>query len=296
MEHWVNRKRKPIKSSAGIKYFNRAVSSKARLKRTGFSVGTEHWCARRADRRTQDCRPCPADRFDPGLAPVRARIGWAFVKQKVRDMSVKLSDKELELMSAAARLENRILEPPNGVGERGLTKISEKLVGAGLAREIKAKTGAPIWRRDKNTEKSFTLKLTAAGQKAIAADVDVRLRDEGAAVQGTSDVPSNSAELADTNDPLVETSAATSLTETATPPGASVSTAAIVPREGTKIANVLGLLQRNEGATLDEVIEATGWLPHTSRAALTGLRKRGYGIERRTRPEGGRAYAIHVAR
>jgi hypothetical protein len=35
-----------------------------------------------------------------------------------------------------------------------------------------------------------------------------------------------------------------------------------------------------EGATLDELIKATDWLPHTTRAALTGLRKRGYAIER----------------
>ena len=31
-------------------------------------------------------------------------------------------------------------------------------------------------------------------------------------------------------------------------------------------------------ATIDEIVAATGWLPHTARAALTGLRKRGYAI------------------
>ena len=31
-----------------------------------------------------------------------------------------------------------------------------------------------------------------------------------------------------------------------------------------------------EGATLADLIEATGWLPHTTRAALTGLRKKGH--------------------
>ena len=36
------------------------------------------------------------------------------------------------------------------------------------------------------------------------------------------------------------------------------------------------LLAREEGATLDEMIAATGWLPHTTRAALTGLRKQGF--------------------
>lgn len=39
------------------------------------------------------------------------------------------------------------------------------------------------------------------------------------------------------------------------------------------------LLVRDEGATLDQMIAATGWLPHTTRAAMTGLRKKGYVID-----------------
>jgi Protein of unknown function (DUF3489) len=52
------------------------------------------------------------------------------------------------------------------------------------------------------------------------------------------------------------------------------------PRPGSKLAEVLALLGRERGASLDELIGATDWLPHTTRAALTGLRKRGYPIER----------------
>lgn len=48
---------------------------------------------------------------------------------------------------------------------------------------------------------------------------------------------------------------------------------------------VLGLLRRPEGATLNELIDATGWLPHTTRAALTGLRKKGHIVERSTRED-----------
>ena len=39
------------------------------------------------------------------------------------------------------------------------------------------------------------------------------------------------------------------------------------------------MLLRDEGATLDQMIALTGWLPHTTRAALTGLRKKGYAID-----------------
>lgn len=55
------------------------------------------------------------------------------------------------------------------------------------------------------------------------------------------------------------------------------------PRPGSKIDAVLGLLQRDDGATLDEMVQSTGWLPHTTRAALTGLRKKGHAIAKSSR-------------
>jgi Protein of unknown function (DUF3489) len=48
------------------------------------------------------------------------------------------------------------------------------------------------------------------------------------------------------------------------------------PRGGTKLAQVVELLQQDRGASIAELIVVTGWLPHTTRAALTGLRKRGF--------------------
>ncbi|KUO54641.1 MAG: hypothetical protein APF78_05615 [Sphingomonadales bacterium BRH_c3] len=46
----------------------------------------------------------------------------------------------------------------------------------------------------------------------------------------------------------------------------------------SKIEQVLALLGQEQGATLAEITELTGWLPHTARAALTGLRKKGHTI------------------
>ena len=42
---------------------------------------------------------------------------------------------------------------------------------------------------------------------------------------------------------------------------------------------ILSLLQRKGGASIADLVSATGWLPHTTRAALTGLRKSGYAID-----------------
>jgi hypothetical protein len=52
------------------------------------------------------------------------------------------------------------------------------------------------------------------------------------------------------------------------------------PRDGSKLAQVIELLRRADGATIVDLTQATGWLPHTTRAALTGLRKRGYTVIR----------------
>ena len=67
----------------------------------------------------------------------------------------------------------------------------------------------------------------------------------------------------------------------------------------TKQALVLGLLQRKQGASLAELVEATGWLPHTTRAALTRLRQGGHDLQKEKRDTGETAYRIepaHVAR
>ena len=50
------------------------------------------------------------------------------------------------------------------------------------------------------------------------------------------------------------------------------------PRSGSKQARIIKMLSRKSGATLEALVDVTGWLPHTTRAALTGLRKRGYGV------------------
>ena len=59
----------------------------------------------------------------------------------------------------------------------------------------------------------------------------------------------------------------------------------------SKTDKVLALLRRAGGATLGEMVEATGWLPHTTRAVMTGLKKKGHRIER-TKVDGVSRYSI----
>jgi hypothetical protein len=63
-------------------------------------------------------------------------------------MSVKLTDALLVMMSAAAQRKDRCLSAPATIKGAAFSKVSAKLAKLGLAREIEAKPGAPIWRRD----------------------------------------------------------------------------------------------------------------------------------------------------
>lgn len=62
------------------------------------------------------------------------------------------------------------------------------------------------------------------------------------------------------------------------PKPAACDSAPLVPRPASKATRITLLMQRPEGASLDEMVAETGWLPHTVRAALTGLRKKGHKI------------------
>jgi len=67
-------------------------------------------------------------------------------------------------------------------------------------------------------------------------------------------------------------------------------------REGSKKAIVLELLRRPEGATLADIMAATGWQPHSVRGFISGAlgKKMGLTIESLKTPEGARAYRIQA--
>ncbi len=170
------------------------------------------------------------------------------------------TDTQRAILFEASQRKDRCLIPPKTLKAAAAQKVATKLLKAGLVREIKAKTEMEAWRRDEETGQAYSLKLTDAGLKAIAAD------ERGSQSIPRSAVPQNTNE-----DSSKAKTAAAARSATAAP-------TATAPRQGTKIARVIELLQRDQGARLDELIAATGWLPHTARAALTGLRHRGYDV------------------
>ncbi len=69
---------------------------------------------------------------------------------------------------------------------------------------------------------------------------------------------------------------------------------ASAPREGSKTAQVVAMLQRKNGATLAEIMEKMDWQKHTVRGFMAGaMKKAGYQVES-FKPEGGeRTYRIN---
>ena len=174
--------------------------------------------------------------------------------------SIRLSDIQLVLLATAAQRDNgSLLPPPDTVGEAParIRKAVEALIRRGLAAEVELPSGADAWRTE--DEHPIGVVITDAGRAAIGIE------------PAEEEAP-----------PLVETAAAEAVPAN-TFDAASPSTA--TPGANTKSALVLSMLRRESGATIDELTHATSWLPHTTRAALTGLRQKGHVIEKRKRGE-----------
>ena len=165
---------------------------------------------------------------------------------------IRLTDIQLVLLATAAQRDNgSLLPPPDTLGEgpAGIRKAVLSFIRRGLAVEADLLPGADAWRTV--DDRAIGVVITPAGRAAIAVDADERVPA----------VPDETAPAAQTT--KAEPAAAAPLTPTR-----------------TKTAQVLDLLRRDTGATLDELVAATGWLPHTTRAALSGLRKKGHAILR----------------
>ena len=192
-------------------------------------------------------------------------------------MSIKFNDTQLVLLSAASQRDDHCLVPPTGPKRSQTQRAVAKLLEAGLVKEIRAKAGAPIWRRDEETGHTYALKLTAAGVKAIAVDETPPSQGEG---ERRVDHPVG---VADPQPEPGSNPAATSTSPTAVRPESQWLRGAEPRSQKSSHCCSVAMARR-----LAELVAATGWLPHTTRAALTGLRKRGYAIaiDRADKPRG----------
>jgi hypothetical protein len=191
------------------------------------------------------------------------------VVNRRRIAPMTLTDTQLVLLSSASQREDGLVTLPPTLKGGAAKKVVGKLLNLKLLKEVAAKRNQPAWRTE--DERPLGLKITRDGLAALAV------------------------EAGEAEDPFPQPSSkrrsrkAAAAAKSKAPPQ-NPSDAA--PRPGTKQAQIISLLSRPRGATLDDLIAATGWLPHTTRAVLTGLRKKRYVLGKTKREDGKTAYRI----
>jgi len=165
--------------------------------------------------------------------------------------TITLTDHQRAVLTMAAYSTNLLAWPlPKHLK---LSKGSTTIVVRGLLRkelveERPALGNDPVW-REREDGKALTLVVTKAGLAAVGmtpADVS----DERAA---------------DT----AECGLTAAISESQRP----------MPRAGSKLAMLVTLLSRDEGATVEEMAAATGWQAHTVRGVMSGALTRKFGLQ-----------------
>ncbi len=169
---------------------------------------------------------------------------------------MKLTDTQMIILTVAAQRDDGSIHPlPKTLKGGAVTKVTGALLRRGLIAEAPRRNGAAIG------ETNFA--ITAEG--ALAINVE----------------PAECPHLADT------AADGGQETEPAAPAPAKAKKAAtgrdgakgpVKLRTGTKQALVVEMLRRPEGATVDQIMEATGWQRHTVRGAFAGALKKKLGL------------------
>lgn len=170
----------------------------------------------------------------------------------------KLTNSQLVILSTAAQREDGAILPlPKSVklNKGAATLVLKSLLRQGLVAERPAAPEDEVWREADG--KRLSLAIAEAGLAAI-----------GVGPKGTSKgKPSKPA-------PAVKKKA---------PPAPSTSpqktkAGGQETRTGTKQSMLLELLRRKAGATIEELVAATGWQAHSIRGAISGLIKKKLGL------------------
>jgi hypothetical protein len=236
-----------------------------------------------------------------------------------KGIQMRLTDTQLIILGEASSRDDGIVILPERLKGGAATKVIEKLLKAKLVDEIPASAKLPAWRRDETEGTAFALRITAAGLKAISAGEEgtaepsapppaevsrTRTKGKSAAARPKKQVVGGSPKRrfpnADSTAERRGRSSGTSAARSATHGQAARSsnhandaTVGTAPRQGSKIASVIVMLRRAKGASIQEIMSTTGWLPHTTRAALTGLRKRGLKVERAKEARGKETVTVY---
>jgi hypothetical protein len=197
---------------------------------------------------------------------------------------MKLTDTHRTILAAAGAREGlQVLPLPKGL-KLSATK-AEPLLSALLAdnaiAERKAEDGETVWRNDERVGK-LTLVATVAGLKVVG------IESEGSS---EADAPATKPRrAAGVKQP---TSAKKAPAKALRKKSAANSSPA--PKAGTKLATLVDALRSKKGATIEELMEATGWQAHSVRGAISGALKKKQGLNITSAAVDGRGRVYRIA-
>jgi hypothetical protein len=212
----------------------------------------------------------------------------------------KLSDTQSIILSAAAqRADGNVLPLPGSLRGGAAAKVVAALLARGLIREhivdSPRKADAAmntIWRNLPEPDgRGVLLFITAAGAEAIGIEPEAVAYafNEGTNSAGEPAAGAHKgADEAPVEAPAKRRGrprkAATTARDTAAPPNT---------RDGTKQAQLIAMLRRKEGATIAQIVAATGWQPHSVRGFFAGALKKKLGLTVTSeKVEGTRVYRL----
>ena len=173
----------------------------------------------------------------------------------------QLSDSQLVVLTAACQRSDRCVFPvTTRLKGNAAGNVLKSLLNKGLIKEVRAKRDDTVWRHD---EERGRITLVATNAAYAALGIDPQDESEDAETNAADRTP------ADLEAEPKQRSKAPKAKEP-TPPRT---------RDGSKQAQLMALLRRAKGATIEEIAEALSWQPHTVRGAIAGALKKKFGLQ-----------------
>ena len=215
-------------------------------------------------------------------------------------MTKALSDTQLTILSAACQREDRSVYPISTKLTGGaLSKVLASLIGRGLLEQAPASLQDTVWRTDDDGNR-LTLRATRTAEIVLGiGEPTVEDGPQGSAGARTPKAAAarkgNKGERAARKAPAPASKGKRQAKPKKRPPVRPTHAKEGKHRPGTKQAKLIEMLQRKQGATVDEVVKALGWQPHTVRGAIAGALKKKLNLKIESEKVEGRGRVYRIA-